>query len=212
MIYLIWWTPRCGKTTIAKQLAQKLWITYIQSDYIASAIQSKRTESEEQQLFGDKRWNDDNRINNDIRFSVFTNQEQIQHYHINAQRNRSWIKNIINYAIADQENIIIEWYHLRPNIISEDLKKRWDQVSYILLYKSNIIEIEQWIKLNNNPNDRAIKKTFQNETYNKIASFIYDFGQLLKQDALSHNLITHDMSIGNFHENIASIVNQLTNS
>lgn len=212
MIYLIWWTPRCGKTTIAKQLAQKLWITYIQSDYIASAIQSKRIESEEQKLFGDKRWNDDNRISNDVRFSVFTNQEQIHHYYINAQWNRSWIKNIINYAIADQEDLIIEWYHLRPHIINEDLKKRWDQVSYILLYKSNIDEIEQWIKLNNNPNDRAIKKTFQNGTYNKIASFIYDFGQHLKQDALSHDLITHDMSIGNFHENITNVVNQITNS
>lgn len=209
MIYLIGWTPRCGKTTLAKLLSQRLWISYIQTDYIASAIQSKRSENEEKIIFWDKWFDDANRINNDIRFSVFNNQEQIEHYNLNAKWNRPWIKNIIDYALADQEDIIIEWYHLWPNIILDDLIKRWDKVSYIILYKSNIHEIEQWIKNSLHINDRAIKNTFQEGTYSKIASFIYEFGQKFKENASVNNIPTYDMSNGDFQKNINHIIEDL---
>lgn len=206
MIYLIWWTPRCGKSTIAKAIAKKLEISYMQTDHISSAIWSKITEEEERRLFGEKRRDDTNRVDNETRFSVFSNEEQLDHYRIRAERHRQGIKNIINYMIEDEESFVLEWFHLRPEIIAEDLQKRWENVKYIALYKSNKDEIEQGIKANKHPNDRATKTTFKEETYAKIASLVYDFGQVVKQGADSHGLMSYDMSQWDFQENLNKVV------
>jgi len=44
-------------------------------------------------------------------------------------------------------------------------------------------EIEGGIKAHKHPNDRATKTTINDATYGKIASFIYDFGQHMKDSA-----------------------------
>lgn len=167
------------------------------------------TDDIEHQLFWDKYWDDDNRIDNETRFSVFSNSEQLEYYKIKAQRHWQWIKNIVDYAIMDHEQIILEWFHLRPSIIQEDLKNRWEKIRYICLYKSDVWEIEQGIKLNKHQNDRATKKTFKDETYPKIASFIYEFGQTMKNEADIHWLESYDMSIWDFKENLEKIVHLL---
>ncbi len=209
MIYLIWWTPRCGKSSVAKLISKTTWISYIQTDYIASAIWSKMTESDEYALFWEKYRNDDNRTNNDTRFSVFSNQEQLEHYYIKAKWNRDGIKNIIEYVIADNESYIIEWFHLRPEIIKQNLNERWNKVRYVALYKSDVNEIEHWIQVNQHPNDRIVKNTYTPETYNKIASFIYDFWQLMKYESEKFWLYCYDMSIWDFNKNIQIVSNQL---
>ncbi len=167
------------------------------------------TDQEELEVFGKKYYDDANRINNDVRFSVFSNQEQVEFYKKRAQRNRSGIQNVIAYALADGDDFIIEGFHLRPEVIAEKLKERWDQVRYILLYKSNIEEIEQWIKANNHPNDRAVKKTFDEATYPKIAWFIHEFGETMKQEANQYWLESYNMSEWNFWENLNHVVNKI---
>jgi 2-phosphoglycerate kinase len=82
------------------------------------------TDQEELEVFGKKYYDDANRINNDVRFSVFSNQEQVEFYKKRAQRNRSGIQNVIAYALADGDDFIIEGFHLRPEVIAEKLKER----------------------------------------------------------------------------------------
>lgn len=211
MIYLIWWTPRCGKSTVAKILSQQLHIPYIQTDYLASAIRSKMTDEEERKLFDEKYLNDDNRRNNDVRFSMFSNIEQINHYNSKAKRLWQWIKNFIEYAIVDQQTIILEWFHLWPSIIANVVESRWYKVKYITLFKSDQEEIRRGILSNKHPNDRATKTTHNEETYTKIASFIYDFWQSIKLQSIQHNIRSYDMSVWDFHENVNDIVHTLSN-
>lgn len=209
MIYLIWWVPRCGKSTVAKTIAHKIGVWYVWTDYIASAIWSKVTEEEDRRLFGEKRRDDANRVDNETRFSVFSNEEQIQHYRIKAQQYRQWIKNMIDYFLIEEETYILEWFHLRPEIIAPDLIRWWDKVKYMALYKSDIDEIEKWIKTYKHPNDRATQKTYKEETYPKIASFIYEFGQMIKNDAMKYGLETCDMSQWVFDDNIQKVASAM---
>lgn len=210
MLYLIWWTPRCGKSTVSKTLAKKLGVSYFPTDYLAAAIQSKRTPEMELELFGPKRDDDNNRINNDVRFSVFSPAEQIEHYRINAQYSLQGILNIAEYALADNDDLVIEGYHLRPSLIADFLKEHADQVRYILLYKSDQAEIEAGIRKNAHPNDRAVRKTFQPDiTYPRIAQFVYEFGQTLKQDTEAHGLASHDMSQWDFFDQIETVVEKM---
>lgn len=190
-------------------VAQELKCSYLQTDYLASALSSKMTEAESLNLFGEKFLNKENRRSNEVRFSVFSNQEQIDLYHKKALWNRQWIKNIIDYAIADQEDYVLEWYHLWPDVVAEDIKNRWDKVTYVLLYKSDVQEIEKGIKSHSHPNDRARKTTIKDETYWKIASFIYDFGQNMKKDANRNWLKSYDMSQWDFFKNLEKVKEML---
>ncbi len=167
------------------------------------------TDDEEFPLFGEKYRSDDNRKDNDTRFTVFSAEEQIIHYRKKAEWVRQWICNIIDYALADGDDFVIEWFHLWPSVLQDKLQERWDQVCYILLYKSDVWEIEYGLQAHSHPNDRAVKKTHQPETYTKIANFIYEFGQTLKKDAEDQNLQVVDMSQWNFKENIEKVVNLL---
>lgn len=209
MIYLIWGAPRSGKTTLAKMLAKRLHCSYIQTDYISSALSSKMSEEEEKLLFGEKSRDDNNRKDNETRFSVFSNEEQIEIYRKKALWNREGIRNMIDYWIADQETYIFEWYHLWPHLIHEDVIRRWNQIKYILLYKSNIEEIEKWIRANTHPNDRAIKNTHKESTYRKIASFLCDFWQVFYHESIKHQVTIHDTTWSTFKQHIERICNEI---
>jgi 2-phosphoglycerate kinase len=210
MIYLIGWSPRCGKSTVARTLSKKLGLSYISTDYLASAMQSKLGKEESISLLWEKRSDPNNRKNNEVRFATFSNHEQLTVYHQRASWCWSCIRNIITYMLDDSVDYIIEWFHLRPSIIIDDLQRWWNAVRYLSLYKSDVQEIEHGIRINQQPNDWAQIHTHEDATYSKIASFIDDFGALIKNESEEYWLDSFDMSAWDFQDNVHSVVQQLT--
>ncbi|MFH1192158.1 MAG: AAA family ATPase [bacterium] len=119
MIYLIGGPPRCGKTTLAKEMSKKLKIPWISSD--ALEVVSREYVSKEKRIklypYSFLRKKGVNR-NNDEFYSKYSAREIINVLKKQAKTSFRAIDMMIANEIDNGNDYIIEGYHILPSLRS----------------------------------------------------------------------------------------------
>jgi hypothetical protein len=114
VIYLIGGPPRCGKTTVAHRLAQQTGASCVSLDYIQSVVYHYLSDTERvvtHPLFPEATL--------EARYAAHTAEEIIANYQLRARSIWPAIHVLIHFALAADQNLILEGYHLEPRFCQE---------------------------------------------------------------------------------------------
>lgn len=184
MIYLIWWPPKCWKTTLAKKLSKELWIPWVSTDTLQCVVKPYIAKDKLSEYFptSDQRCRD-----NDEKYFKYSSPEIIDAYRQQAKTVYEAIDMFSVCEITEGNDFIIEWYHIEPELVSElTLKHPWE-VKGIFLIKTNEDKFIANIKKSTTPNDWIIKRTKKEITYQKIAKMICDYSKIFEVEWKKYN-------------------------
>lgn len=184
MIYLIGWSPKCGKTTLAKALSQNLWIPWVSTDtlqcvikpYINEASLDKKSPTSSQKC-----------KNNDEKYSKYSSKEIIDAYRCQARTVFSAIDMFAICEITDGNDFIIEWYHIEPQLAKELSEKYPNKTKALFLSKTDKQKFIQDIQKSTTPNDWIIENTHKDQTFLKIAHMISEYWDIFQGEAKKYN-------------------------
>lgn len=185
MIYLIGGPPKCGKTTFSKLFARVHEIPYVSSDSLQSIIKPYVNDDEVQKGFPASQIRGEN---NDDKYTKYFAQEIITAYIQQARYVADGIKNFIACEVADHKDIIIEGYHITPQLVSELQKLYPNQVKALFIVKTNVEKFVEDIPKSSTKNDWIIERTNDESTYIRIAQMICDYGKWFQDESEKYNL------------------------
>src|SRR5438067_9292419 len=121
VIYLIGGPPRCGKTTLARRLASTVHCPLIQTDYLEAAISCYLPDSDydglEHQQDPEPEATAANR--NDIVYATYSAAQCIAYDRARAQRTWPGVQALIENALSDGEDLILEGFHVDPMLVDQ---------------------------------------------------------------------------------------------
>lgn len=207
MIYLIGGSPRCGKTKVAKSLAERTHIPWFPADYLGSVVLQYIPEDKRDAKFPLSAIRDIN-PSSDFRYSNYTPEQIVDFYHTQAESVWSGLEAFIQYAAHDEQDFILEGYQITPELIArldDDTKK---SIKVVFLYKQDLEDIEAGLKKNVDPGDWLIKNTQDESTFAKVAEMISVFGTRTLREAEKHKMPVFNMD-GDFNNKVNDVVSSL---
>ncbi len=188
MIYLIGGSPRVGKSTLAKLLAEKKLIPYISADDISAVITPYIPESEysvKLPLRTALRATD----SNDEFYAKYSAEQAAALYIRQAETLWAGFKNFINYVLEDNHEYIVEGWQILPVLVNSVITpENKEKIAACFLYKNNVNEIVSGLKSGTSKNDWVINRTKEETTFTLIAEMISYFGNYTKSEAEKYNL------------------------
>ncbi len=207
MIYLIGGSPRCGKTKVAKALAQRNNVPWFPADYLGAAVFQYIPENERDAKFPLRAIRDQN-PSNDFRYSNYSPEEIVGFYHTQAKSVWQGLKAFIEYAAHDKQDFILEGYQITPELLSELGEETKKSIKPVFLYKQDESDIESGIKKNVDPGDWLVNNTVDPATFSKVAKSINIFGTKTLNEARSHHMTCFNMD-GDFDSKVEEVVSYL---
>lgn len=204
MIYLIGGAPRCGKTTVARNLTQACCCSHVPADYLGTAFSNYIPESELQARYPS--WNV---ATVDERFATYSTIEIIANYRTKAETVWPGLRDFIVYALYQQHDMIVEGYQLEPRFVHE-LRVTYPQfpITAVFLCREQIDAIRDDLKKGTDPEDWVRKSTTQAITWTRIATMVRQYSAYVREEATKYNLATFDMD-QSFPERVTEVVTYL---
>ncbi len=202
MIYLIGGPPKCGKTTLAKYLLKEKGMPWVSTDTLQNIVKAYTKEKDFVKLFPSSVQRCDT---NDEKYSKFSSDEIINAYRIQARTIWDAIDMFVVSEMTDENDFVIEGYHIEPELIAKLNKKYEDEIQSIFLVKKNEVKFVENIKESSTPNDWIVENTKENETYNKIAKMISEYSEIFEKEAQKYNLDIINMD-DDFERKIKTII------
>ncbi|MEI6478158.1 MAG: hypothetical protein WCO52_04185 [bacterium] len=193
MIYLIGGPPRCGKTTLARELSRRLAIPYVPADYLMSVITPYIPREDMKERLPHWYARVKTEKSNDRLYAEYTPQEIVDGYLVEAESYWPGIKNFIVYALHDEQDFIIEGAQLRPDLVRALLAAEGEERFKALFLCKSGEDIVSGLKASQVPGDWAQRDT-SDETYPKIAQMIETYSAMIREGCLRCGLPTLDTS------------------
>lgn len=194
MIYLIGGPPKCGKTTLAKNLAEKLQIPWVASDtleVVAMNYAHKYAPKKFAQLYPHSTTKGKN---NDETYALNSPKQVAKNYTKQAKATYAAIEMFSLCEITDGNDYIIEGYHVTPELAARLIKKQGRKNFRILfLVKSNVEKLIHDFKKSSTPNDWILKKTKKAVTLKKIAEMVSHYGTIISKEAKKYKFPVKNM-------------------
>lgn len=206
MIYLIGGPPKCGKTTLAKNLSSTLQIPWVSTDTLQNVIKPYVDKGDLANKFpvsGQKS------KDNDEKYSKYSIPEIVDAYRTQARTVYSAIDMFVLCEITDSNDFIIEGYHIEPELAAEMNSKYPEKIKSIILIKSDPEKLVRDMQKSTTPNDWIITKTNQAVTYGKIAGMISAYGNYVSDESKKFDLKVMNMD-NNFDDQIKEAIEYLT--
>lgn len=208
MIYLISGPPRCGKTTLAKMLGNKLgFITWISVDMLESVVRMHTSKQEQAEIFPKNVMRQHTTNSNDLMYTRFT-AEQIANAYI-QQAKASWlaIRVCIQCKLAEHADLILEGHQIHPELIAQ-LQTEFgpENIRSIVLYRTNQHYCLEDCRKSTAEDDWFIKKTQNPDIHEKIAAMIVWYGKFMQQQAYEFKIPCINLDYGFDQINSALIV------
>lgn len=206
MIYIIGGPPKCGKTTLAKTLSKSLGIPWVSTDTLQCVIKPYINQEDFSKKFPTcyQRGKD-----NDEKYSKFSSREIIAAYQQQAKTVYEAVDMFTVCELTDGNDFIIEGYHIEPELIAKLNLKYPEKIKSIFLVKSDKDKFVCDIKKSSTPNDWIIVRTNKDETYQKIANMICEYGNFFKKESEKYGFKVLDMD-NDFDNQIKKAINYLT--
>jgi 2-phosphoglycerate kinase len=201
MLYLIGGAPRCGKTTLARQLAQALGCSHVPADYLGSAFANYIPAAELPQRY--PAWAT---ATVDQRFATYTTAQIIANYRTKAATVWPGLRAFCEYALAQRHAMVIDGYQLEPRLIQE-LIDAYPQlpISAAVLTRTQIDRIRDDLIATTTPDDWIGQSTTQAITFTRIAEMVSHYSLYFSTEAARYQIASFDMDAG-FHNQIAEAV------
>lgn len=187
-IYLIWWPPKCWKTTLSKKLAKKKEISYISADTLQNIVfyETKKEYISEKFPHRELRMK---YKNNDDFFEENSSEKIVENYKLQAGASKKAIRSIVETYLLDKDSIIVEWYQITPKLVFDLKKEFWEEnISEIFLVKKDENLFLEWINKTTLSNDWIIENTKKEETFLLIAKMIIFYSEYFEKQAKEYDL------------------------
>jgi len=206
MIYLIGGAPRCGKTTIAKELSKKFEIPWISTDTLESVVMKYVDENKFDDHFPKNVMRRLTNNSNDEMYAKHMPEQIVDAYFKQGKSLAEGIEAFITSEASYNHSYILEGHHIHPELVSR-LEKKFPLKSVFVGREDTAKTLEDIIK-NPQENDWVVTKTKDNETYPLIAKMITTFSFEIKKEAEKTGYPYFSMN-NNFKETVQSIVKEL---
>ncbi|MFA6410465.1 MAG: hypothetical protein WCW26_02715 [Candidatus Buchananbacteria bacterium] len=187
MIYLIGGAPRCGKTTIAKQLSRKLKTSWISADTIESVVAAYVSKQDLPKLFPKGVIRKETKLSNDLMYEKYSTKNITDVYIKQSETSWQAIKIMAKCAIQEEHGLIIEGHQIHPKLISQ-LKKEFTEVKGIIVVRTDLKAIVLGALKNKFKKDWFIKNTKNPETYQKMGLMIKNYSQYFVKESKKYNI------------------------
>ena len=211
-VYLIGGAPRCGKTTVARQLAHATGSPWLQTDYLETAFAAytrpggmpppRLTLPDD--LPRERR--------NDALYTRYSASAIVAHYRTLAGWTWTGLRPIIEYALFDDEPLILEGFHLDPADI-----RRWlaasaphlsGRVRPLFVVRDDPRGIVAALWRGDHPNDWVRTKTQDAATFTLIGQMIEEYSVMIRAEAEEAGFPVFCID-GDFDQTIMRIVTAL---
>jgi 2-phosphoglycerate kinase len=199
MLYLIGGAPRCGKTTLARHLAQALCCSYVPVDYLGTAFATYIPAAELPQRY--PAWRT---ASVDERFATYTTAQIIATYRTKAATVWPGLRAFCEYALVQRHPLVLDGYQLEPRFIHE-LLVSFPQfpIAAVVLTRTHVERIRDDLTKGDDPDDWVRRSTTQAGTFTLIAEMVSQYSQYFAAEAAHYHLASFDMDV-EFHAHIAN--------
>jgi len=206
-VYLIWWPPKCGKTTLAKELSKKLMIPWISADTLQNIVYAYTPKKTHKKIFPNSQLRGDN---NDETYSRHHHKAIIKWYINQGKTSYKAISMVAETYLIDKDDIVVEWYQVTPEIVEKIIKKFGKKnIQSIFLVKHDEKQFVKDIHKSTTPNDWIIRKTKEENTFHKIAKMISEYSKYFEKEARKHKFTVFTMD-QDFKKQIKKAIQLLT--
>jgi 2-phosphoglycerate kinase len=171
MIFLIGGAPRCGKTSLAIALSDRLHVPWVPTDYLAAGF--ARYHRRGGQLSPGE--------SNDVRYSSHSTAEIVASYRRRARAARRGLLAFVEYALSEERDFVLEGFHCEPTLMAE--VERLGPSRAVVLCRDDPEDALQALRASSDPNDWAVRYTRESETYRGIAAMIAAYSGILREEA-----------------------------
>lgn len=191
MIYLIGGPPKCGKTTLAKKLADKYRIPWISADTLQNIVWAYTPKEKHSTLFPHSYLRGDS---NDEFYSEHSPQQIIENYIAQGKTTYDTISTMAETYLTDKDNFIVEGYQVTPEIVDIILKKfDREHIKAVFLMKYDEKKFIEDIHKSTTPNDWIIRKTKDESTYGRIAKMVAEYSHYFEKEAKKYGFSVFNM-------------------
>lgn len=206
MIYLIGGPPKCGKTTLAKKLADKYRIPWISADTLQNIVWAYTLKEKHSALFPHSYLRGES---NDDFYSKHSSQQIIENYVAQGKTTYDAISMMAETYLTDKDDFIVEGYQVTPEIVDCIFKKFGkEHVKAVFLLKYDEQKFIQDIHKSTTPNDWIIRKTKDEATYGRIAKMIAEYSHYFENEAKKYGFKVFNMD-NNFEKQLSTIEKDL---
>ena len=199
MLYLIGGPPRCGKTLVAKRLAQRTGCSRVPADYLGTAFSNYIPETERSKRYPvlPER--------GDARFARYTAQEIIAHYQVKAETCWPGIRDYAIYSLYDAHDTVIEGFHIEPRFLPE-LRRECPQFAFqaIFLIRSDGERLRDDLTKSVEPGDWVVNYVRQDATYARIADMVVEYSRYFCAETDKYGFPTFEMD-DNFLQQVEDV-------
>lgn len=207
MIYLIGGSPRCGKTTIARRLAEKLGTAWISADAIESVVAAYTRPADIARLFPKGVIRKQTRMSNDIMYAKHSTDKITAAYIKQSKTSWTAMDVLVKCALQEEHDLIIEGHQIHPQFISKMVKK-YKKVKGIIIVRTNLKKIVTGALKGQAKNDWFIKKTKNPETFEKIGLMIKAYSDYFISESKKYRIKVINTD-SNFSSQVKLAVNYL---
>jgi len=191
-LILIGGVPRTGKTTLAKQLAVNLDISWISTDALEAIVHSCTDVSEAADKFPKSIMRRKTNRSNDELYDAYSISKIIDSYETQAETINPAISALAHYAHKKGWGYVIEGYHVTPQLLAQ-LRDAGIAFSAVILVNHNPEEAIERSRTSTVKNDWVRDNTSHEQTYANIAAGIKEHSHRLATAAQAHNIHYVDM-------------------
>ena len=206
-VYLIGGPPKCGKTTLAKELSKKLSIPWISADTLQNIVYAYMGQEDHEKNFPHSYLKGGS---NDETYADNSSNAIVEAYIRQGETSYKAISMTAETQIVDGDDYIIEGYQVTPEIVDEIIKKFGiENIKTIFLVKHDEEKFVEDIDKSSTPNDWIVRKTKKTETFQKIAKMISDYSKYFEAEAKKYGFKVLKMDQG-FEDQIEKAISSLT--
>jgi 2-phosphoglycerate kinase len=203
-LYLIGGAPRCGKTTLARRLAQALACSHVPVDYLGTAFANYIPTADLPHRY--PAWGT---ATVDERFAIYTPAQIIANYRTKAATVWPGLRAFCEYALLQGHPMVLDGYQLEPCFIHE-LIAAYPQlpIAAVVLTRTQVERIRVDLTNTTDPQDWVGQSTTQPITFMRIAEMVSQYSHYFSAEAARYQLTSFDMDVG-FHNQISQALAHL---
>lgn len=206
-VFLIGGPPKCGKTTLAKILSQRLNISQISADTLQNVVRSFVDQKDYKKFFPLRAIKGQD---NDETYSQNSSDTIINAYVEQGKTSCEAISVVTETYLVNKEDFIIEGYQITPQIVNQIIQKYGNEkIRAIFLVKNNVNKFVEDIYKSSTPNDWIIKNTKDKNTFFRIAKMITEYSKYFNDEAKKYNFTVMNMD-HNFEAQIEKAISFLS--
>jgi 2-phosphoglycerate kinase len=146
---------------------------------------------------------------NDLVYAKYSAAEIIDYYRALAKQTWTGLQAVVEYALFDGEDLILEGFHIDPESVRQFLAATdanlVGEVRPVFLIREDFDDILATIKCGGHKNDWVLTKIRQDVTFERIARMIVQYSQRVRHEAEQAGLPVIEMG-GGFARQVEKVV------